>query len=75
VDDETKVGSSELLSLLGGGQKWQKSYPGDNWVVAGKSTYRPGSLLPRCRFFPSWPCSSGQGWGCSPIKGDRELGL
>src|SRR5262245_7296975 len=29
----------------------------------------------RCRLFPSWSCSRGQGWGCSPIKGERELGL
>ncbi|GBF36938.1 hypothetical protein MHHB_P1168, partial [Methanofervidicoccus abyssi] len=25
--------------------------------------------------FPSWVCSRTQGWGCSPIKGDHELGL
>ena len=37
--------------------------------------YRPGGLLLRCRFFLSWWCSSCQGWGCSPIKRDRELGL
>src|SRR5659263_757860 len=72
---ETKVGSSEPLSPLDEGYCLQKSYHRDNRVVAGKSTYRPGGLLPRCRFFPSWPCSSGQGLGCSPIKGDRELGL
>ena len=44
-------------------------------MVAGKSPYRPCGLLLRCRFFPSWVCSSTQGWGCSPIKGERELGL
>ena len=44
-------------------------------MVAGKSPYRPCGVLLRCRFFPSWVCSSTQGWGWSPIKGERELGL
>jgi hypothetical protein len=35
---------------------------------------RRRGLLHRCRLFLSWPCRSGQGWGCSPIKRDRELG-
>ena len=26
-------------------------------------------------FFLSWVCSRTQGWGCSPIKRDREMGL
>ena len=58
-----------------GGSWWQKNYPRDNRLVAGESSYRPRGLVPRCRLFPSWPCSRGQGWGCSPIKGEHELGL
>ncbi len=40
-----------------------------------KSPYRPHGLLPRCRLFASSPRSRGEGWGCSPIKAERELGL
>ena len=37
--------------------------------------HRPRGLLPRCRLFLSWHSSMCQGWGCSPIKKERELGL
>lgn len=70
----TKVGLSEPLSPLGEGQSCQKSYPGDNRLVPGESTHRPRRLEPRCRLFPSWLCRSSQGCGCSPVKGNRELG-
>lgn len=60
---------------LDGGWKRQKNYPGDNRLVAGESSHRPRGSVPRCRLFLSWPCIRGQGWGCSPIKRDRELGL
>ncbi len=69
-----KPGPSEPSLPFTEGGGWQKSYPGGNGVVAGESPYRPRGLLPRCRLSPSWPCRSGQGLGCSPIKGDRELG-
>ena len=35
----------------------------------------PAWLVLRCRLFLSWMCSSIQGWGCTPIKRERELGL
>ena len=65
---------SEPSYLLDGGRVWQKSYSGDNRVVALESSYRRRGLLHRCRLFLSWACRSVQGWGCSPIKRDRELG-
>ena len=36
-----KTWPSDLHCLIDGGVKCQKSYPGDNWLVAGKSSYRP----------------------------------
>ena len=51
-----------------------KSYPGDNRLISSKSPHRRGSLAPRCRLIPSWGWSRSQGFGCSPIKGVRELG-
>ena len=43
-------------------------------MVAPKSSNRRRGLLHRCRLFLTWACRSAQGWGCSPIKRDRELG-
>ncbi len=40
-----------------------------------KSSYRRGCLAPRCRLIASWGWSRSQGFGCSPIKAVRELGL
>ena len=51
-----------------------KSYPGDNRVVAPESPYRRRGSLPRCRISTSWGCSRTQGYGCSPFKVARELG-
>ena len=70
----TKVGLSEPQCFRGESLCCQKSYPGDNRLVPSESTYRPRRLEPRCRLFPSWSCRSGQGCGCSPVKGNRELG-
>ena len=51
-----------------------KSYPGDNRVVASESPYRRGGSLPRCRLRISWRWRRCQGLVCSPIKILRELG-
>ena len=40
-----------------------------------ESSYRRGRLAPRCRLFTSWSCRRFQGFGCSPIKVEHELGL
>src|SRR3546814_6513475 len=40
-----------------------------------KSPHRRGCLAPRCRLITSWGWSRSQGFGCSPIKVVRELGL
>jgi hypothetical protein len=39
------------------------------------SSHRRGGLAPRCRLIASWGWSRSQGFGCSPIKAVRELGL
>jgi len=52
-----------------------KSYPGDNRLVRFKSSYRRPRSAPRCRLTLSWRWRSFQGFGCSPIKRVRELGL
>jgi hypothetical protein len=51
-----------------------KSYPGDNRLVASESSYRRCGSAPRCRLIASWRGSTFQGLGCSPIKAVRELG-
>src|SRR6266496_182483 len=51
-----------------------KSYPGDNRLIASKSSHRRSCLAPRCRLVASWGGSTSQGFGCSPIKAVRELG-
>jgi len=40
-----------------------------------ESSYRRGRLAPRCRLFTSWDWRWPQGFGCSPIKVEHELGL
>ena len=40
-----------------------------------KSPYRRHRLAPRCRLITSWGWSRSQGYGCSPFKAVRELGL
>ena len=52
-----------------------KRYAGDNRLIAPKSSYRRGGLAPRCRLIASWGWRRSQGFGCSPIKAVRELGL
>ena len=51
-----------------------KSYPGDNRLIAPNSPHRRRGLAPRCRLITSWGRSISQGFGCSPIKVVRELG-
>src|SRR3569832_903164 len=71
----------ESMALGSGGSVWKghrstdKRYSGDNRLIPPKSSYRRGSLAPRCRLITSWGCSRSQGYGCSPFKVVRELGL
>src|SRR6185436_11735852 len=64
-----------------GGSEWKghrstdKRYSGDNRLILPKSSHRRQGLAPRCRLIASWGCSRSQGFGCSPIKAVRELGL
>src|SRR5882757_1153836 len=51
-----------------------KSYPGDNRLIAPNSSHRRRCLAPRCRLISSWRRSIFQGSGCSPVKEVRELG-
>jgi len=43
--------------------------------MVSESSYRRDRLAPRCRLITSWSWSWFQGFGCSPIKVVRELGL
>src|ERR1700752_759433 len=38
-------------------------------------SHRRQGLAPRCRLIASWGSRRSQGFGCSPIKAVRELGL
>jgi hypothetical protein len=58
-----------------GHRSTDKRYAGDNRLMTPKSSYRRGCLAPRCRLIASWGWSRSQGFGCSPIKAVRELGL
>ena len=51
----------------------EQPYPWD--LLQPKSSYRRRCLAPRCRLITSWGCSRSQGYGCSPFKVVRELGL
>ncbi|KAF1858551.1 hypothetical protein Lal_00015069, partial [Lupinus albus] len=69
-------GQCMVGSLTGAGHRsTDKRYSGDNRLIPPKSSYRRGSLAPRCRLITSWGCSRSQGYGCSPFKVVRELGL
>jgi hypothetical protein len=71
----TKVGLSDPPMDYGCPRSLtDKSYPGDNRVVAPESSYRRRGSLPRCRLTASWGCRRSQGLVCSPIKAVRELG-
>src|SRR5665811_820678 len=73
---DTKVGHSDPVVLYGRGHRsTDKRYSGDNRLIPPKSSYRRGSLAPRCRLITSWGCSRSQVYGCSPFKEVRELGL
>ena len=52
-----------------------KRYARDNRLIIFKSSYWWDCLAPRCRLIATWWCTSCQGFGCSPIKAVRELGL
>jgi hypothetical protein len=64
-----------------GGPAWKghrstdKRYSRDNRLISPKSPHRRGGLAPRCRLITSRGWSRSQGFGCSPIKVVRELGL
>ncbi len=76
----TKVGASDPLSehllfmVVVPAAQTDKSYPGDNRLIAPNSSHRRRCLAPRCRLITSWGRSLSQGFGCSPIKVVRELG-
>src|SRR3989338_8081751 len=71
----TKVGLSDPPFRNGCGRSLiDKSYAGDNRVVASESPYRRCGSLPRCRLIASWGGSTSQGSVCSPVKAVRELG-
>src|SRR6185503_5834826 len=73
---ETKVGHSDpVVPCVEGHRSTDKRYAGDNRLMTPKSSYRRGRLAPRCRLITSWGCSRSQGYGCSPFKVVRELGL
>ena len=70
-----KPGPSDLRFRRGiGTNLTDKSYPGDNRVVAPDSPHRRRGSLPRCRLSTSWGRRRSQGLVCSPIKVLRELG-
>jgi len=52
-----------------------KRYARDNRLMILESPYRRNRLAPRCRLITSWSWSRFQGYGCSPSKVVRELGL
>ena len=61
-------------SMWKGIRSTDKSYSGDNRLMAPKRSQRRRRLAPRCRLVASWGCRRSQGLGCSPIKAGRELG-
>jgi len=52
-----------------------KRYSRDNRLMVLQSSYRRDRLAPRCLLNVSWSWKWFQGFGCSPIKTLRELGL
>src|SRR3989442_13182870 len=64
-----------LWRQVGAPEHTDKRYPGDNRLILPKRPQRRQGLAPRCRLIASWGCRSSQGFGCSPIKAVRELGL
>ena len=66
--------SEPTIRIRRGGRLTDKSYSGDNRLVAPERPQRRRSSAPRCRLNLSWGWRSSQGFGCSPIKKLRELG-
>ena len=58
-----------------GHRSTDKRYAGDNRLMVSKSPYRRHRLAPRCRLITSRGWRRSQGYGCSPFKVVRELGL
>ncbi len=58
-----------------GRRSTDKRYSGDNRLISSERSQRRGGLAPRCRLIASWGWRSSQGFGCSPMKAVRELGL
>src|SRR5947207_4979535 len=51
-------------------------FVGSNKIfISSERSQRRGGLAPRCRLIASWGWRSSQGFGCSPMKAVRELGL
>src|SRR3546814_3823491 len=73
-DLSSDVCSSDLPAWKGH-RSTDKRYAGDNRLMTPKSPHRRSRLAPRCRLITSWGWSRSQGFGCSPIKVVRELGL
>jgi len=70
-----KAGFSDPPTRSGCGRGLKdKSYPGDNRLVAPERPQRRRGSAPRCRLTVSWGWRSPQGLDCSPIKTVRELG-
>ena len=72
-DDLLSMCTFDLLLIYG--ERCQKSYHRDNWLVAAERSKRCGFLILRCRLFLSCCSILQQGWVCSPTNGERELGL
>jgi len=72
----TNVGHSDPIILMWYAYRsTDKRYVGDNRLIILKRSYRWNSLAPLCRLNIS-RCRIGYlGFGCSPIKMLRELGL
>src|SRR6266705_4232118 len=70
-----KAGHSDPVVLYGRAIAQRIKGAGDNRLIPPKSSYRRGSLAPRCRLITSWGWSRSQGYGCSPFKVVRALGL
>ena len=58
-----------------GSRLTDQRYARDNRLMTPKSPYRRSRLAPRCRLIASWSWRRFQGFGCSPMKAVRELGL
>ena len=70
---ETKVGASDPLYVhlymnVGSTAQTDKSYPGDNRLIAPNSSHRRRCLAPRCRLITSWRGSTFKGSAVRRLK-------